>query len=43
MSEQEKACMQISDELAERLETVARLKEVDQAEIVAQALIDFFA
>lgn len=33
--------MQISVELAERLETVARLKGVDQAEIVAQALDRF--
>lgn len=33
--------MRISDELAERLETVARLKGVDQAEIVAQALYRF--
>jgi hypothetical protein len=30
--------MQISDELAKRLETVARLKGVDEAEIVEQAL-----
>jgi hypothetical protein len=35
--------MQISDELAERLETVARLKGVDQAEIVEQALDRFLA
>ena len=33
--------MQISDELAERLETVARLKGVDQAEILEQALDRF--
>ena len=33
--------MQISDELAARLETVARRKGVDQAEIVAQALDRF--
>jgi hypothetical protein len=33
--------MQISDELAKRLETVARLKGVDQAEIVEQALDRF--
>lgn len=33
--------MQISDELAERLETVARLKGVDQADLVAQALDRF--
>jgi len=33
--------MQISDELAERLETVARLKGVNQAEIVEQALDRF--
>lgn len=33
--------MQISDELAKRLKTVARLKGVDQAEIVEQALDRF--
>jgi hypothetical protein len=33
--------MQISDELAERLETVARLKGVDETEIVEQALDRF--
>jgi hypothetical protein len=33
--------MQISTELSERLETVARLKGVDQAEIVEQALDRF--
>ena len=35
--------MQISDELAKRLETVARLKGVDEAEMVEQALDRYLA
>ncbi|WP_426441192.1 ribbon-helix-helix protein, CopG family [Bradyrhizobium genosp. P] len=41
LSERRKGSMQISDELAERLETLARLKGVNQTEIVKQALDRF--